>query len=138
MSQTEEQRRRWRTLAYKWRNKPENKERISRTRRANYAKNKDKLRSIGRLRRYGLTANDLLRMRAQQNGLCAICGCEMTIGKGESTSEAVDHSHETGTVRGLLCFLCNASIGAVDRHGLTWLAKALSYLNPLDSRHGME
>jgi recombination endonuclease VII len=58
-----------------------------------------------RAMRYGLTGeqyNELLRV---QNGVCAICG-------GKTSRElGVDHDHETGRVRGLLCGKCNVGIG---------------------------
>lgn len=54
-------------------------------------------------RTYGLTEADLLAMRADQNGVCAICQAAAPV--------HVDHDHETGTVRGILCFPCNAALG---------------------------
>jgi hypothetical protein len=47
--------------------------------------------------------DDFERMLAEQNGLCAIC-CE-------APAVHVDHDHETGRVRGLLCFNCNGALG---------------------------
>lgn len=46
-------------------------------------------------------------MLAAQQGRCAICGREPRSGKHLH----VDHDHDTGRVRGLLCFSCNAAIG---------------------------
>lgn len=62
--------------------------------------------------RYGLDAAEYDRMFAAQRGLCAICERA-----GPASPEhwagklAVDHCHETGKVRGLLCNDCNAGIG---------------------------
>lgn len=53
-------------------------------------------------------------MSAAQGNLCAICNSpESTTGKlGKLRSLAVDHCHETGRVRGLLCMKCNMLLGA--------------------------
>jgi hypothetical protein len=53
--------------------------------------------------RYGITEDDFERMLAQQGGLCAICRAV--------PGAFVDHSHETGQVRGVLCFNCNNGLG---------------------------
>ncbi|WP_164903758.1 endonuclease VII domain-containing protein [Nonomuraea polychroma] len=53
--------------------------------------------------RYGITEDDFERMLAQQGGLCAICRVV--------PGTFVDHSHETGQVRGVLCFNCNNGLG---------------------------
>lgn len=52
---------------------------------------------------YGLTEESYERMKEQQGGRCAICGDECSL--------QVDHNHETGMVRGLLCLLCNSALG---------------------------
>jgi hypothetical protein len=59
-------------------------------------------------RNYGLQKGDYDRMLEEQDGRCAICGVEKC-----STGRrfAVDHCHETGVVRGLLCAACNHAIG---------------------------
>jgi hypothetical protein len=54
-------------------------------------------------RRYGITAEDADAMFQAQDGLCAICRIE--------PAEHVDHDHETGAVRELLCFNCNGGLG---------------------------
>ncbi len=46
----------------------------------------------------------------EQGGGCAVCGRPPKPGK----SLHVDHDHETGHVRGLLCFKCNAALGQLD------------------------
>ncbi len=57
-------------------------------------------------RTFGLTLEDYDRMLAEQDGGCAICG-----DPPGTTALHVDHCHETGEVRGLLCFRCNSALG---------------------------
>ena len=61
-------------------------------------------------RKFGITPEDYERRLAQQGGGCAVCGRAPKPGK----SLHVDHDHETGYVRGLLCFKCNAALGQLD------------------------
>jgi len=53
--------------------------------------------------RYRLTHADRVRMLIEQDGLCAICY--------EEPATQVDHDHQTGEVRGLLCGTCNKGLG---------------------------
>lgn len=48
------------------------------------------------------------QMFAEQHGCCAICGTHQTELKRKL---AVDHDHETGEIRGLLCGKCNVALG---------------------------
>lgn len=63
-----------------------------------------------RLYRYGLTPIEYELMRAAQNGKCAICE------KIPSTKRplAIDHSHDTGKIRALLCYGCNRALHALE------------------------
>ena len=71
------------------------------------------------VRRYGIGADEVDRMVTEQKGLCAICR--------EAPAEHVDHCHETGLVRGILCFNCNGGLGQFkDRVDI--LRKAIDYL----------
>lgn len=60
--------------------------------------------------RYGITLEDYQKRLKKQKGACAICG--HTPGPDERRL-VVDHDHETGVVRGLLCHKCNVALGAV-------------------------
>ena len=74
-------------------------------------------------RKYGITPEDYERRLAQQGGGCAVCGRAPKAGK----SLHVDHDHETGYVRGLLCFKCNAALGQLD-DDLERIERALTYV----------
>jgi len=66
-------------------------------------------RSNSLIRNYGITLEDYDNMYEQQDGCCAICGT--TEPGGRWNHFAVDHNHETGVVRELLCQSCNTALG---------------------------
>ena len=74
-----------------------------------------------RFSKYGLTKEDFESMLARQSYKCLGCQIELTY------SAHVDHDHETGRVRGLLCGNCNRTLGMVqdDRARLYQLAAYL-------------
>lgn len=74
------------------------------------------------LRRYGLGIAEYDELLATQNGGCAICG-----DKPDPVLH-VDHCHDTGRVRGLLCKRCNPMIGLA-REDPKILHSAADYLN---------
>jgi hypothetical protein len=80
---------------------------------------------------YNITREQYNQMLESQNGVCAICGKEETIVDKRINRIillAVDHDHQTGKVRGLLCSHCNKALGGFkDNTGL--LNKAINYLN---------
>jgi hypothetical protein len=111
--------------------KERNGERIKANRRAYYKRTKGLLKhpSVTRLetlRLHGLTRDGYDAMFAAQGGRCAICHKT----ERESATKgrlAVDHSHETGQIRGLLCTRCNTAIGMLgDDVAGVWAA--LDYL----------
>ncbi len=64
-------------------------------------------------RRYGITPEQYDEMFAAQNGVCALCGEPADPNGVKAASRLhVDHDHETGKVRELLCNHCNRGIGA--------------------------
>jgi hypothetical protein len=69
--------------------------------------------------RYGIGADEFDELVRQQGGVCAICGRE--------NPEHVDHDHDTGEVRGILCFNCNGGLGQF-RDSIDALRAAASYL----------
>ena len=75
------------------------------------------------LRQYGLTVEDFEALLVSQKNQCAICSA--TLFRGRSLH--VDHSHQTGQVRALLCGGCNVGLGAF-RDSPELLEKAAKYL----------
>lgn len=78
-------------------------------------------------RAYGISLDDYDQMLARQQGRCAICPADKPGGRGPHWH--VDHCHETGRVRGLLCARCNAMLGGA-RDNPTSLLRAVDYLIP--------
>lgn len=56
-------------------------------------------------KKYGLTWEEVLKMAEEQGGDCLICRNPL------GDDPCVDHDHETGAVRGILCRLCNTGLG---------------------------
>lgn len=62
--------------------------------------------------KYGITEVDYNRTLAEQGGRCAICRRKPEdVIENDMRRLAVDHDHETGKVRGLLCTSCNTALG---------------------------
>ena len=76
------------------------------------------------MRRYGIGAADFDRLVELQGGVCAICR--------QADPEHVDHSHESGMVRGILCFNCNGGLGQF-RDSIDALRGAVVYLESHDT-----
>lgn len=74
-------------------------------------------------KRFGLTKEAYEQLLEKQNGGCAICGEACATGD----RLAVDHDHETGEVRGLLCRKHNVGLGMFN-DDVDLLLAALLYL----------
>ena len=59
-----------------------------------------------RLKKYDLTKDQYESLVNEQHGRCAICGIRPLF-----TKLVVDHDHNTGKFRGLLCYKCNVGLG---------------------------
>jgi len=78
---------------------------------------------------YGVTLDWYKEQHAKQGGVCAICSKpETAVIHGRPVSLAVDHCHDTGKVRALLCTTCNRGIGML-KHDRDLLQKAIAYLD---------
>lgn len=74
------------------------------------------------MRNYGITKEEYDRILAEQGGVCGICGKD-----DPNQKLSVDHNHETGKVRGLLCSTCNRGIGLLN-DDVDVLKRAIYYL----------
>lgn len=73
--------------------------------------------------KYGLTLEQFNQMYEEQGGQCAICSTKV-----EDSKICVDHNHNTGRVRRLLCHNCNVILGhAFEDPSI--LIKCAEYLN---------
>jgi hypothetical protein len=63
------------------------------------------------LRTYRLSVAEYDNILASQGGGCAVCGTKVPGGRWNAFH--VDHDHETGVVRGILCDLHNRAAGLV-------------------------
>lgn len=113
-----------RIYVYSWRER--NKSEYNNYAAAWRAKNPDKQHAIDIKRHYGLTGERYKKMLLEQQEKCKICGQQHypALKRGRLY---VDHDHETGKVRALLCGACNSGIGYFN-HRQDLLIKAAEYL----------
>lgn len=78
-----------------------------------------------RLKKYGLTLKQWDSMRELQDYKCLICGIHED--SAQQDTLCVDHCHNTGKVRGLLCHNCNRGVGLL-KDSISNLENALKYL----------
>lgn len=96
------------------------KDEIRETRRKWAAKRQDRQQRL----MYGLAEGQYAEMLEAQGGVCAICKGTNSNGK----RLAVDHCHDTGEVRGLLCNNCNGGLGFFGDDAER-IRKAVAYLD---------
>lgn len=76
--------------------------------------------------KYGLSKSQWLKLFNSQNNVCAICQNECSVDR-PYRQLVVDHCHNTGNVRGLLCDNCNRGVGYL-KDDPDRLARAIKYL----------
>ena len=80
--------------------------------------------------KYGVSPEQFLNSWNEQNGKCAICEeqlPDLLSYENRRRGYAIDHNHETGDFRGILCLPCNTLLGmANDSSDI--LNKAINYL----------
>lgn len=86
---------------------------------------------------FGITMDDYETILDGQMGVCAICGGMETRkdNKGNICRLAVDHDHDNGSVRGILCNACNTGLGRF-RDDPDLLRKATNYLERTGNDNG--
>ncbi len=100
-----EQQRRWRETNREWFNERQRRYQPQR-----------------RLAQYGLTQADYEGLLEQQENGCAICRIPFT-----EVPAHIDHCHQTGRVRGILCGPCNRALGLLE-DSPELIQRALAYL----------
>jgi hypothetical protein len=75
------------------------------------------------VKQFGITVAEYDQMVMARCGTCDVCG---GVSPGQKAL-AIDHDHETGKVRGLLCGNCNTGIGNL-RDSSELLGRARAYL----------
>lgn len=78
-----------------------------------YWSNRDHQLTQRKLSQYGISREQYEEMVVRQAGICAACGNEEQerSSKGYIRALCIDHDHDTGQVRGLLCGSCNRALG---------------------------
>jgi hypothetical protein len=99
----------------------EHQKELNEQQKARYAADKDKHAAFNRLHKHGITKEDYAIRLKDQQGKCAICGCL-------PKKLCVDHDHETGKIRGLLCNNCNLMLGH-SKDSVERLRNAADYLD---------
>lgn len=74
---------------------------------------------------YGITAEEYQAIHRAQGGKCYIC----QRATGAKRRLAVDHDHESGYVRGLLCKTCNYRVLGHLRDDTEAFQRAIDYIN---------
>lgn len=78
---------------------------------------------------FGIGLHEFNLMFQKQNGSCFICERKLVKTKDEGDNYAcVDHCHNTGKIRGLLCNECNRILGYIEKQRHL-LPKFLTYLD---------
>ena len=87
-------------------------------------------------KKYGITLEQYDEMLSAQEGKCAICRKQETVQqRGKLFLLSVDHNHQTGKVRALLCSKCNRALGFFDEKPRRLLNAAIYLLTHEEPQH---
>ena len=112
------------TKTKKWRE--ENKERIKKYRLEYFSKNQERIKGWSLKEHFGINVEDYKKLLKFQSGRCKICG-STSFGRKQIKYFCVDHDHETGKIRGLLCHHCNTALGSM-KDNIENLKNMIAYL----------
>lgn len=79
------------------------------------------------LKKYGVDESWYERTLAAQGGHCRLCPATQSMGRRYLF---IDHSHNTGKVRGILCAMCNFHLHSMEKDG--WSELAMAYLREFE------
>ena len=82
-------------------------------------------------KKYKITLETYNKKLLEQNSVCAIClkaETRIDTKTGQISALCVDHDHDTGQIRGLLCYKCNSALGMF-RDDPIIVNRASNYLN---------
>lgn len=94
--------------------------------RNNYNCKKAEYKNRQLLNRYKISLEEYERILKEQEFKCKICKTDKLNNIGKRNL-AVDHNHETGEVRALLCNKCNLGVDFLEKNP-GWGDKAIAYL----------
>lgn len=121
----------WKERTITKRNDETTKQYRARYQRVHRAINPEKHHGYSLKKTYKITREIFVNLFKKQGGVCAICGnAELRINPHtrKPRNMAIDHCHNTGTIRGLLCTDCNTAIGLM-KDSVENLQRAIDYLS---------
>jgi len=101
-----------------------NKELVNSRSKEWYESNKDRVKHLNLQRDFKISLEDYNNLMDKQDDCCGICKRHKSEFK---IKFAVDHNHDTGKVRGLLCGSCNNGLGRF-KDSVDLLSNAIKYL----------